>query len=114
MTGKVAQGQPPPAPHPEMARIYRTKVTEIATALQQPESRVEATDLLGSAWPERAQSPNRTLTQSTKSLVAGLTTAGTCSCGAVPHEVIHDCLPFEPAFRIFSCSGVGDLLSTIR
>ena len=29
-----------------MARIYRRKVTELATALQQPESRVEATEVL--------------------------------------------------------------------
>ena len=29
-----------------MARIYRRKVTELATALQQPESRVEATEAL--------------------------------------------------------------------
>ena len=32
--------------HPEMARIYRTKVTELAEALQQPESRLEATEAL--------------------------------------------------------------------
>jgi hypothetical protein len=38
--------EPPPLLHPEMARIYRTKVTELATALQQPESRVEATEAL--------------------------------------------------------------------
>ena len=29
-----------------MARIYRTKVTELAKALQQPESRLEATEAL--------------------------------------------------------------------
>ena len=29
-----------------MARIYRTKVTELARALEQPESRVEATEAL--------------------------------------------------------------------
>ena len=29
-----------------MARIYRTKVTELAEALQQPESRLEATEAL--------------------------------------------------------------------
>lgn len=38
--------EPPPLLHPEMARIYRTKVTELAGALQQPESRVEATEAL--------------------------------------------------------------------
>ena len=35
--------EPPALLHPEMARIYRTKVTELAEALQQPESRLEAT-----------------------------------------------------------------------
>jgi DNA invertase Pin-like site-specific DNA recombinase len=38
--------EPPPLLHPEMARIYRTKVTELASALQQSESRVEATEAL--------------------------------------------------------------------
>ncbi len=38
--------EPPPLLHPEMARTYRTKVTELAAALQQPESRVEATEAL--------------------------------------------------------------------
>ena len=42
----AAADEPPPLLHPEMARIYRTKVTELATALQQPESRVEATEAL--------------------------------------------------------------------
>jgi hypothetical protein len=38
--------EPPPLLHPEMASIYRTTVTELARALQQPESRVEATEAL--------------------------------------------------------------------
>ncbi len=38
--------EPPALLHPEMARIYRTKVTELAEALQQPESRLEATEAL--------------------------------------------------------------------
>jgi site-specific DNA recombinase len=38
--------EPPPLLHPEMARIYRTKVMELAKALQQPESRIEATEAL--------------------------------------------------------------------
>ena len=42
----AAADEPPPLLHPEMARIYRTKVTELARALQQPESRVEATEAL--------------------------------------------------------------------
>ena len=36
----AATEQPPPLLHPEMARIYRTKVTELAKALQQPDSLV--------------------------------------------------------------------------
>ena len=35
-----------PLLHPEMARIYRTKVTELARALQEPETRSEATEAL--------------------------------------------------------------------
>jgi hypothetical protein len=42
----AAADEPPPLLHPEMARIYRTKVTELATALQQHESRLEATEAL--------------------------------------------------------------------
>jgi DNA invertase Pin-like site-specific DNA recombinase len=38
--------EPPALLHPEMARIYRKKVTELAEALQQPESRLEATEAL--------------------------------------------------------------------
>jgi len=38
--------EPPALLHPEMARIYRTKVTELAEALQQPEGRLEATEAL--------------------------------------------------------------------
>jgi hypothetical protein len=42
----AATAEPPPLLHPEMARIYRTKVTELAKALQEPESRPEATQAL--------------------------------------------------------------------
>jgi site-specific DNA recombinase len=42
----AAADEPPPLLHPGMARIYRTKVTELAKALQQPDSRVEATEAL--------------------------------------------------------------------
>ncbi len=38
--------EPPPLLHPEMAHIYRTKVGELAKALQQPEGRLEATEAL--------------------------------------------------------------------
>jgi site-specific DNA recombinase len=37
---------PPPLLHPEMARIYRSKVTELAKALREPDSRSEATEAL--------------------------------------------------------------------
>lgn len=36
----------PPLVHPEMARIYRAKVTQLASALQEPEIRSEATEAL--------------------------------------------------------------------
>jgi DNA invertase Pin-like site-specific DNA recombinase len=42
----AATEEPPPLLHPEMARIYRTKVRELANALQEPESRSEATEAL--------------------------------------------------------------------
>jgi site-specific DNA recombinase len=35
-----------PLLHPEMARIYREKVSELAKALQEPDSRSEATEAL--------------------------------------------------------------------
>jgi site-specific DNA recombinase len=41
-----ATEEPPPLLHPEMARIYRTKVKKLAAALQEPDSRLEATDAL--------------------------------------------------------------------
>ena len=42
----AATEEPPPLLHPEMARIYRTKVTELAKALQEPNNRSEATEAL--------------------------------------------------------------------
>jgi site-specific DNA recombinase len=42
----AATEEPPPLLHPEMARIYRTKVAELAKALQEPDSRSEATEAL--------------------------------------------------------------------
>ena len=38
--------EPKPLLHPDMAAIYRAKVTELARALQEPESRSEATEAL--------------------------------------------------------------------
>jgi hypothetical protein len=45
-TQLAATEELPPLLHPEMARIYRTKVTELAKALQEPDSRSEATEAL--------------------------------------------------------------------
>ena len=45
-TQLAAAGEPGPLLHPEMARIYRMKVTELAKALQEPDTRSEATDVL--------------------------------------------------------------------
>jgi len=42
----AATEEPPPLLHPEMARIYHTKVTDLAKALQEPDSRSEATEAL--------------------------------------------------------------------
>jgi site-specific DNA recombinase len=42
----AATEEPPPLLHPEMARIYRTKVRELGKALEEPESRAEATEVL--------------------------------------------------------------------
>jgi site-specific DNA recombinase len=45
-TKLAATEEPPPHVHPEMARIYRMKVTELAKALQEPDSGSEATGAL--------------------------------------------------------------------
>jgi len=42
----AATEEPPPLLHPDMARIYHAKVTELATALREPDSRSEATEAL--------------------------------------------------------------------
>ena len=42
----AATEEVPPLLHPEMARIYREKVSELAKALQEPDSRSEATEAL--------------------------------------------------------------------
>src|SRR5262249_19940683 len=47
LKAKVAAADaPPPLLHPEMAELYRTKVSMLARALEQPETRVEATEAL--------------------------------------------------------------------
>ena len=42
----AAADAPPPLLHPEMAELYRQKVTTLSQALQEPETRVEATEAL--------------------------------------------------------------------
>jgi hypothetical protein len=42
----AAAAEPPPLLHPEMARMYRTKVTELGKALREPDTRSEATEAL--------------------------------------------------------------------
>ena len=42
----AAADAPPPLLHPEMADLYRRKVTTLAQALERPETRVEATEAL--------------------------------------------------------------------
>jgi hypothetical protein len=42
--------EPPPLLHPEMARIYREKVSGLAKALHEPDSRSEATEALRGSW----------------------------------------------------------------
>jgi site-specific DNA recombinase len=42
----AAADAPPPLLHPEMAELYRHKVTTLAQALEQPETRTEATEAL--------------------------------------------------------------------
>jgi hypothetical protein len=42
----AATEDPPPLLHPEMAKVYRAKVTELARALQEQDSRSEATEAL--------------------------------------------------------------------
>ena len=38
--------EPPPLLHPEMAQLYRQKVTTLAQTLEHPEARTEATEAL--------------------------------------------------------------------
>ena len=42
----AAADAPPPLLHPEMAGLYRQKVTTLAQALEHPETRTEATEAL--------------------------------------------------------------------
>jgi len=42
----AAVDAPPPLLHPEMAELYRTRVSTLAQALEQPETRTEATEAL--------------------------------------------------------------------
>ena len=42
----AAADEPPPLLHPEMADLYRTKVTALVEALEHPETRTEASEAL--------------------------------------------------------------------
>jgi len=106
----AATEEPPPLLHPEMVRIYRTKVRGLAKALQEPESRPEATEALrrlveaivlaqtkaegnsrsncGATWrrcsarPYKAKGRRKPTTFRCKYLwLRGRATGGTCSCG---------------------------------
>src|SRR5262245_30872330 len=47
LTARLAAADaPPPLLHPEMAELYRQKVTTLAQALEQPGTRAEATEAL--------------------------------------------------------------------
>jgi hypothetical protein len=59
LKAKLAADEPPPLLHPEMARIYRAKVTELATALQEPDSRSEATEALRGLVDAIVLTPNQ-------------------------------------------------------
>ena len=56
--------EPPPFPHPSMADLYRTKVEQLADALQRDHSRIEASDTLRGlidsiVLPPEGQPPSR-------------------------------------------------------
>jgi hypothetical protein len=53
--------EPPPLLHPAMGRIYRTKVTELAKALQEPDRRSEAPRRCAASWtPSCSPHPHMT------------------------------------------------------
>ena len=54
----AATEEPPPLLHPEMARIYRAEVTELAKALQEPDSR-SATEALRGLLDAIVLTPDR-------------------------------------------------------
>ncbi len=61
----AAADAPPPLLHPEMAKLYRQKVTTLAQALEQPETRTEATESLRGLidaivlTPDQGEPPSR-------------------------------------------------------
>jgi len=84
LKAKLAAADTPPLLHPEMATIYRAKVTELARALQEPDSRSEATEALRGLVDAIVLTPNNTgeALQIEHLWLRGLATSGTCSCGA--------------------------------
>lgn len=66
MKAKLAAADaPPPLLHPEMAELYRQKVTRLAQALEHPETRTEASEALRGLidaivlTPNQGETPNR-------------------------------------------------------
>jgi hypothetical protein len=57
--------EPPPLLHPEMAELYRQKVTTLAQALEHRETRTEATEALrGLIFPTAARDRRSTRSRS--------------------------------------------------
>ena len=58
-TKLAAADAPPPLLHPEMAELYRQKVTTLAQALEHPETRTEASDALRGLIDDHRPDPGR-------------------------------------------------------
>jgi site-specific DNA recombinase len=51
--------EPPPLLHPNMSKVYRTKVTQLAATLERPDTRAEATELLRGLIDEIVLNPEQ-------------------------------------------------------
>ena len=76
LTERLAEAhEPPPLLHPNMAEMYRQKVTELAAALGHPESRLEAAELLRTLVERIVLTPeNGTLSITLRTASAGVIT----------------------------------------
>ena len=74
LTERLAEAhEPPPLLHPNMAEMYRQKVTELAAALGHPESRLEAAELLRTLVERIVLTPeNGTLSITLRGDLAGI------------------------------------------